>query len=145
MLVPLRVLILEDEPADARLMVEELRRGGFDPTSTRVETEEEFVLSIEEEPSVILADYSLPHFNALRALNLLQRSGRDIPFIVVSGAIGEEVAISIMREGASDYLLKDRLGRLVAAVEGVLDRKRLRQERRQAEEERRKADRKSVV
>jgi two-component system sensor histidine kinase UhpB len=140
MSTPVRVLIVEDSATDAELMVEELRRGGFEPTWQRVETEADYIAGLTEDLSVILADYNLPQFDAPRALRLLLEKSLDVPFIVVSGAIGEEVAVAIMREGASDYLLKDRMSRLAPAVAAVLDKRRLREEKLRAEEERRQAE-----
>jgi len=132
--IPLRLLILEDRPDDAELMVYALRRAGFKPDWRRVETEADYLAQLHEGLDLILADYHLPRFNALRALRLLQERGLDIPFIVVTGAIGEEAAVECMRRGATDYLLKDRLARLGLAVMGALQQKRLRDERRQAQE-----------
>ena len=137
----IRVLILEDRPEDAELMAEELRRGGFDPLWQRVETEADYLAGLAWGPSVILADYHLPGFDAARALRLLQERGLDIPFIVVSGFIGEDLAVATMRQGAADYLLKDRLVRLAPAVSRVLEEKRLREEKRATEEALRKAER----
>ena len=134
MAIPLRVLILEDRAADAELMVHELRRGGFEPVWERVETEAEYLSSLDPALDVILADYSLPQFDALRALQLLQERALDIPFIIVSGTIGEDVAVAAMREGAADYLLKDRLARLGPAVLHALERRRFRQEQRRMHE-----------
>ena len=129
----IRVLILEDRPDDAELMVDQLRRGGFDPFWQRVETEADYLGGLAWGPSVILADYYLPQFDAARALRLLRESGLDIPLIVVSGSIGEETAVACMREGAADYLLKDRLVRLAPAVSRALEAKRLRDEKRATE------------
>ena len=120
MTTPLHVLILEDRPADALLMVHELRRAGFNPVWRRVETEADYVAHLQAELDVILADYSLPQFNALRALQLLQACGRDIPFLIVSAMIGEELAVAAIKQGAADYLLKDRLARLGPAVARAL-------------------------
>jgi DNA-binding NtrC family response regulator len=114
--VPIRVVILEDRPEDAELMEYELRRSWFEPTCRRLETEAEFVAELRSPPDVILADYRMPQLNAPRALELLQDLGLDIPFIVVSGAIGEDAAVAMMRQGATDYLMKDRLRRLGPAV-----------------------------
>ncbi|MBI4584444.1 MAG: PAS domain-containing protein [Planctomycetes bacterium] len=132
--VPLRVIVLEDVPADAEIMVRELRRAGFDPAWQRVETESEYLYHLDPPPELILADYYLPNFDAPRALRKLHESGLDIPFIIVSGSIGEETAVSAMREGADDYLLKDRLTRLGPAVAQALERKRLREEKRRIAE-----------
>ena len=129
----IRVLILEDRPEDAELMVAELRRGGFDCLCQIVETEADYLAGLTSAPSFILADYHLPMFDAARALQLLRESGLDIPFIVVSGFIGEDLAVEMMRQGAADYLLKDRLVRLAPAVSRVLERKRLRDEKHAVE------------
>src|SRR5262245_10812494 len=129
----LRVLLLEDQPADAELLLHELRRADFDPLAERVETEAEYVAGLDGAPDVILADYTLPQFNALDALHHLQERGLDIPFIVVTGAVSEEAAVECIKEGAADYLLKDRLSRLGQAVERALAQRRMREEKRQAE------------
>ncbi|MGE3539372.1 MAG: ATP-binding protein [Candidatus Tectimicrobiota bacterium] len=131
--MPVRVLILEDRPADAVLMVQELRRAGFDPVWRRVDTEEDYLTHLQAQPDVILADYSLPQFNALRALQLLQERGGDTPFLIVSATIGEELAVSAMQQGAADYLLKDRLARLGPAVQRALHQVAERRARQQAE------------
>jgi signal transduction histidine kinase len=131
----LSVLILEDRPADAELMLHELRRAGFDPEWQRVETEADYLTHLQADHDVILADYSLPQFDALRALLLLQERGLDIPFIIVSGTIGEELAVFAMKQGAADYLLKDRLARLGQVVAQALEQKQLREAKRQAEEQ----------
>lgn len=123
-----RVLILEDRPEDAELMIFELRRRQFDPEWRRADTESEFRVQLEWPPDVILADYNMPLLDAPRALELLREFSLDIPFIVVSGAIGEEVAVDMMRRGAADYLLKDRLGRLGAAVRRAIEERELREE-----------------
>jgi PAS domain S-box-containing protein len=133
MSTPLRVLILEDQPADAELLLHELRRAGFDPTWQQVATEADYLGQLEKPFEVILADYTLPQFDALRALHLLQARGRDIPFIVVTGAVGDEVAAACIKQGATDYLLKDRLARLGQAVTHALQEKQLRAEKQQAE------------
>ena len=134
MTTPIRVLILEDRPSDAELILHELHRAGFDPVWQRVETEADYLSCLDTAPDVILADYTLPQFDGLRALHLLQERGLDIPFIIVSGTIGEEVAVAAMREGTADYLLKDRLARLGPAVAHALEQKRLRDEKQKAEE-----------
>ena len=133
MSAPLRVLILEDRATDAELMLHELRRVGYEPDWRRVETELDYLTCLVPTLDVILADYTLPQFDALRALHFLQDRGLDIPFIVVTGSVGEEAAVECMKQGATDYLLKDRLGRLGAAVERALQQKHLRDEKRQAE------------
>ena len=131
--VPIRVLILEDRAEDAELMIQELQRSWFEPIYHRLETEPEYLEGLKCEPDVILADYRMPHLDAPRALELLQQKDLDIPFLVVSGAIGEDAAVALMRQGATDYLLKDRLRRLGPAVRRALADKQIRQEKREAE------------
>ncbi len=131
---PLQLLIVEDNPADAKLLLAELRVAGFEPTWKRVETESDFLAEIENSPDIILSDYSLPQFSGLRAAELLQESGRDIPFILISGTMGEETAVEAMKRGATDYLLKDRIARLGSAVERALGETLAKRERRQTEE-----------
>ena len=128
---PLKVLIAEDNTSDAELVIAELNRAGFDPSWTRVETEAEFLAEIIKLPDIVLSDFSMPQFTGLHALELLKHSGLDIPFILISGTIGEEVAVDAMKCGATDYLLKDRIARLGSAVTQALEQKRLREERRQ--------------
>ena len=131
---PLRVLLLEDSEDDALLAVHELRRAGFEPDWSRVETEPDYLAHLEPTLDVILADYHLPQFDALKALHRLQERGLDIPFIVVTGALGDEAAVECLRQGATDYLLKDRLARLGPAVTHALDLKRVRDDKRRAVE-----------
>lgn len=121
---PLRVLIVEDNPIDAELMVHELKRYGFDLQWHRVDVEPNFVMRLEESPDIVLADYSLPQFSAVRALQLFLERRLDIPFVVVSGTIGEEAAVAIMKQGATDYLLKHRLNRLGQVVARALQGQR---------------------
>lgn len=135
MSTPLIVLILEDSAEDAELMVHELRQAGFAPQWTRVETEADYVAHLDGELDLILADYSLPSFDAARALEYVKRRELDVPFLIVSGCIGEEGAVECMKRGATDYLLKDRLARLGQAVRNALDGKRVRDDRRIVEEQ----------
>lgn len=130
---PLRILILEDQAADAEIMVFELRQAGFDLEWQRVDTKADYEAGLSTQPDIILADYRLPQFDALKALELLKKSGQDIPFIIVSGTIGEELAVKAIKLGADDYLLKDRLARLGAAVTQALEEKRLRDEKLRTE------------
>jgi two-component system NtrC family sensor kinase len=130
---PLRVLILEDRPEDCDLILHELRRGGFDPVWHRVETEQDYLARLDPALHVILADYALPGFDAVRALRHLKARGLDIPFIVISGTIGDEQAAAVMKEGATDYVLKDRMARLGHAVTSALEGHRRRQALREAE------------
>jgi len=126
---PLKVLIVEDSPSDAELVVAQLRHAGFDPAWRRVETEVDFLAGLEERPEIVLSDYAMPQFSGLRAAELAQQSGKNIPFILISGTIGEDAAVEAMKRGATDYLLKDRISRLGSAVERALEQKRLRDER----------------
>jgi signal transduction histidine kinase len=114
----LRVLHLEDSELDHQLTMAHLRRGGITVDAVRVDTEAEFLQALEpgQEWDAIISDYNLPGFSGLVALDLLMASGRVIPFILVSGEIGEETAVEAMRNGASDYLLKNNLARLVPAT-----------------------------
>ena len=135
MTTPLTILIVEDSPDDADLIVAELRRAGFDPQWKRVETEPDFLAEIKNSPDIILSDYSMPQFTGLRAAELLRASGLNIPFILISGTVGEQVAVEAMKHGATDYLLKDRIARLPNAVERALKQKRLLDERLRTQEE----------
>ena len=131
---PLRVLLLEDRPADAELVLAELRRAGFHPVGPRVETEADFLARLDPDLDVVLADFDLPQFDAERALRLVRERNLDVPFIIVSGSVGEGIAVRAMRAGAADYLLKDRLARLGQAVARALEQRRLGREKRRAEE-----------
>ncbi len=133
MSVPLRVLIVEDNPDDAELMLLHLREEGFDPDGRVVTTEAEYLAALDEQPDLILADWSLPQFSGLRALRLRNARGLDIPFLIVSGSIGEEAAVEALRQGAHDYIFKDRPIRLGPAARHALEDRRLRQAREQAE------------
>ena len=126
----LEVLILEDQPSDVALMVDALRRQGFDLTWERVETKEAYVAHLRPDLDVIVADYALPQLDAMEALRLLQARNLDIPFLVVAGATNGEDGVACLKQGADDYLLKDRLERLGPAVENVMQTRRLRDERR---------------
>jgi PAS domain S-box-containing protein len=126
---PLKILMAEDNPLDAELLLRELRRAGFEPESTRVDTEAAFIRHLQDDLDLVISDYEMPHFDGLRALELLKASGRQIPFIIISGTIGEDTAVLAMKLGAADYLLKDRLARLEQAVRHALAETRLRLER----------------
>ena len=120
----LRVLHLEDSELDHELALVHLRRAGLDVDCRRIESRAEFEAALAERWDVILSDYNLPGFSGLEALRLLQRSGQELPFIIVSGEIGEETAVDAMRNGASDYLLKHNLARLAPAVEHAIEASR---------------------
>jgi signal transduction histidine kinase len=129
--VPLRVLHVEDSDDDCMLVARELRRGGFAPTFERVETQEAFKDALRRSDwDVIISDYSLPTYNGMAALADTKAAGRDIPFILVSGTIGEIVAVNAMKAGAQDYVLKDALGRLPLAVQREVQEAAVRMEQR---------------
>ncbi|MFQ5924080.1 MAG: response regulator [Anaerolineales bacterium] len=135
MTVHLRVLLAEDSEDDALLLEHELRNGGFEPIIERVETPEAMTARLDAgDWDVVLADYSMPRFNALAALAMVQDRGIDLPFIIVSGNIGEETAVAAMKAGAHDYLMKDNLAHLVPAVHREFREADERRARREAEE-----------
>jgi len=116
----IRFLLVEDSDDDALLVAHELRRGGYEPSVTRVQSSREFLIALEEDPpDIIISDNTIPGYRGLAALVDWKASGKDIPFILVSGTVGEEVAVSAMRAGEHDYVLKGDLARLPAAVERV--------------------------
>jgi PAS domain S-box-containing protein len=129
-----RILILEDLATDAELAERELRQAQIAFTSRRVETRADYLRELEQfAPDVILADYNLPQFTALEALQLLKQRGRPIPFILVTGSQSEEVAAACMKEGASDYMLKSSLKRLPSAVLNAMEKREAEREREAAE------------
>jgi PAS domain S-box-containing protein len=130
---PINVLILEDNDTDAELVLDELGRAGFEARARQVSNKADYLASLHDGLDLILADYSLPNFNALEALAHLQERNLDIPFIVVTGSISEEVAVTCIKRGAADYLLKDRLIRLGPAVRHALSEKRLRDSQKKTE------------
>jgi PAS domain S-box-containing protein len=134
---PLRVLLVEDSEDDALLLVRMLRRGGYDPVWERVDTPAAMEAALDGGSwDLIISDHSMPAFSSLAALGLLRRKGFvDVPFIIVSGRIGEDAAVSAMKAGAQDYLMKDNLARLNSAIERELRDAEVRRERRQAEEQ----------
>ncbi|MBI5524352.1 MAG: HD domain-containing protein [Desulfarculus sp.] len=132
----IRLLMVEDSEDDAILLLQELERGGLEPTWRRVETEEHMTLALREQPwDLVISDWSLPRFGGDLALKMLRSSGLDIPFLLVSGRIGEDRAVEMMRGGAQDYIPKDNLQRLVPAIRRELQEAHSRHRRRQAEEE----------
>ena len=131
----LRVLILEDNPRDAKLTASVLEGGGYTVQVEVTDSPEVFRESLEKtEYDVILADFNLRNWTALDALEILKRSGKHVPLIVVTGAIGDEAAVECIKRGAADYVLKDRPARLPLEVRRALEEKRLREERKRAEE-----------
>jgi PAS domain S-box-containing protein len=132
----LRVLLVEDSEDDAILITRELKKGSLIPTVKRVETPESMQKALEEKTwDLIISDYVLPRFSGLDALRLLKKSGIDLPFIVVSGKIGEETAVEAMRAGAHDYIMKNNLVRLNPAIKRELEEAKNRQERKNAKED----------
>ncbi len=132
---PLNVLIIEDSETDATLVLRELRRGGFNPIWERVQTDQEFRTALNKRTwDVILSDYRLPGFNAPTALEIVKQTQKDIPFILVSGTIGEIFAVQMMKAGAHDYVMKDNLNRLPEAVRREIRDVQVRKERKHAQE-----------
>jgi len=131
MSTPLRVLSIEDSEDDALLLIRALRRGGYDLTFERVETAAAMTAALDQQTwDIVISDYSMPYFGGLGALVLLKESGLDLPFIILSGAIGEETAVEVMRAGAHDYIMKDNLARLIPAIERELREAEMRRERK---------------
>jgi len=131
---PLRALVVEDSEDDTKLLLRELRRGGYEPIHTRVDTPEAMQTALTVQRwDIIFSDFTMPHFNAFDALALLRKIGLDLPFIIVSGTIGEDRAVIAMKAGAHDYILKGSLKRLIPAVDRELREARIREERREAE------------
>ncbi|MCX6936733.1 MAG: PAS domain S-box protein [Verrucomicrobia bacterium] len=120
MSTPIKVLILDDCESDMKLMLHELRRAGYEPQSQWVHNEADFYAALEPSLDIILADYSLPNWTGAAALAMVQQTGFDIPFILVSGILPDEGAVELIKQGATDYLLKDRLARLGSAVARAL-------------------------
>lgn len=135
MSTPLRILIVEDSEADTELLLRELRRGGYTPEFERVETAEGLTNALVKQSwDLIISDNAMPNMNCLQALTLTQQMGLDIPFIIVSGSIVEDVAVNAMKAGAHDYLMKDNIARLLPAITRELREAYMREERRKADE-----------
>src|SRR5438128_157108 len=127
----LRLLLIEDSQEDADLILRELARGGYEPDCHRVETNAAIATALENESwDVIISDFFVPHVAVVETLALVKRRGLDAPFVVVSSKMSDEDAVSIMRAGADDIIGKDKLWRLVPALEREIDETRLRQEHR---------------
>ena len=132
----IHILMLEDNPTDSELAGHTLRRGGVKFTATRVETEHDFIRELDKNPpDLILSDYALPGFDGYAALDIAKKKAPNIPFIFVTGTMGEEVAIETLKNGATDYVLKHRLARLVPSVHRALREATERDERRRAQEQ----------
>ena len=127
---PIRVLILEDRGVDVELVLDALRTAGLEVDWQWADNEKDFLARLNAPFDIVLADYYLPQFSALQALKHLQRRGIDAPVLLVSGAVGEELAVEAMREGITDFINKSRLTRLAPAIVRALEQKKLRDERR---------------
>ncbi len=136
MSIPLRVLLIEDSEDDAILLLRILKQNGYEVTHERVHNATGLKEALSRTPGwdVVISDYSMPNFDGLAALKILRESGQDLPFIVVSGTIGEETAVQTMLGGAHDYLMKDNLARLVPAVQREIQEASVRRARQEAEE-----------
>ena len=133
--IPIRVLIVEDSENDAALIVRELQRGGYDPTVERVDTPVAMVIALNKQTwDIIFADYTMPNFSGMDALALVRERELDVPFIFVSGTMGEETAVEAMKAGAQDYVMKSNLKRLLPTVERQLHAAAVRRERKRSEE-----------
>jgi len=134
---PLRALIIEDEQDDVTLLLRELRRCGYDVEATSVDTADALERALQSSPDwqIVFSDYTMPSFDGMAALDLVRRYDKDIPFIFVSGTIGEELAARAVRSGAQDYILKDNLKRLSAAVPRELREVEAHRKRRKAEQQ----------
>ena len=124
--VPLKILLVEDSEDDALLLLRELRRGGYEPAWKRVDTAEAMEAALDERGwDLVVSDHFMPAFSSVAALDLLRCKGFvDLPFIIVSGQIGEDAAVAAMKAGAHDYLMKDNLARLNTAIERELRERR---------------------
>ncbi|MBI3161650.1 MAG: PAS domain S-box protein [Chloroflexi bacterium] len=143
MAIPLTVLIVEDSKSDTQLIEHLLRQAGYDVVFEQIEDAGQMRAALtKREWDIVISDYSLPQFNGQAALNLLKETGRDIPFIVLSGLIGEESAVAMMKAGAHDYLRKSDIARLAPAIARELEQARERRERKRAEEALRLAEKK---
>lgn len=139
---PLRIIIVEDSEDDMLLTVRLLQKAGFSLTARRVETAADMEKALGEQPwDIVISDHVMPSFNGLEAFKILRRSSLDIPFIIVSGQIGEETAVEAMKAGVNDYVMKGDLARLVPAIERELKDAAVRRERQLSDEAKQKIDR----
>lgn len=135
MAIDLRVLCVDDSEDDTLLLIRALKSGGYNPEYIRVDTAPDMEEALKKKWDIILADYSMPQFSAPEALNVLKEKNPAIPFIIVSGAIGEEIAVSALKEGARDFINKDNLTRLIPAIQRELRETEVRRQRAKAEED----------
>lgn len=143
---PLRVLIVEDDENDLLLLLRQLRSGGYEPDHYWVRNATELTLALQGNNfEVVISDFDLPGFDGLAVLRAVQAHGRDLPFLLVSGVIGEETAVAAMRAGAHDYIMKDKLARLAPAIERELGEAEERRQRRRAEDALRREREKAAV
>src|SRR5712691_1526828 len=132
---PLRLLLVEDSEHDATLLIEHLRQGGYEPEFTRVDSAEALNKALERhEWDMVIADYTMPGFSGTAALSIVRERGLEVPFIFVSGTIGEDIAVEAMKNGADDYIIKNNLSRLIPAINRELRDAEVRRERARAEE-----------
>jgi signal transduction histidine kinase len=144
--IPLRVLFLEDNPRDVELCVRALKKAGFEVQADTVDSQEGFAARLQScVYDLILSDYRIPAWSGVEAFRLVKHSGKDIPFILVTGTLGEEAAVDLIKEGVDDYILKDRLVRLPLAVRRVLEEKSTRDEREQLERQLRQAQKMEAI
>ncbi len=142
----LNVLICEDDPVDAEICLHELRRAGFDLRFQRVETEDELIASLKREKfDIVLSDFRMPRLRAMEALKRVRESENEVPFIIVTGSIDEETAVSCLKEGADDYVLKDNAARLGPAVQAALNAFGERRKRRELEQQLRQSQKLEAV
>jgi diguanylate cyclase (GGDEF)-like protein/PAS domain S-box-containing protein len=135
----LKVLFVEDSDNDAALLLRELHKGGYEPDYARVETAQELETSLQETRwDIVISDYSMPSFDGIAALKIVRKHNQDVPFIIVSANIGEEIAIMAMKAGAQDYIMKGNLKRLLPAIEREINESTIRKKHRMAEEDMRK-------
>ena len=132
--IPLKVLIVEDSDDDAAMLLRELAHGGYEPVYERIDTSEAMRSSLAEDTwEIVIADHSLPHFSSAAALKVLQELELDVPFIILSGVIGEDTAVDAMKAGAQDYVFKGNMARLIPAVQRELQEAGMRREHRELE------------
>jgi len=134
--IKLRILLIEDDPSDAELELVELHRGGFEISSDVAQTREEISNYLDRNSyDLVLADYNLPHFRGMEAVDIIREKKLSVPLILVTGALKSVMAVECLKQGATDYVLKDNLTRLSLCVRRALEETRLKQERKRAQDE----------